>query len=44
MTVLGLSNRREVEVRQYPILIYALVPLAAQSHTGNADGRGIGHL
>ena len=29
MTVLGLSNRREVEVRQYPILIYALVPLAA---------------
>jgi rod shape-determining protein MreD len=29
MTVLGLSNRRELEVRRYPILIYALVPLAA---------------
>jgi rod shape-determining protein MreD len=29
MTVLGLSNHRELEVRQYPILIYALVPLAA---------------
>jgi len=29
MTVLGLSNRRELEIRRYPILIYALVPLTA---------------
>jgi rod shape-determining protein MreD len=29
MAILGADSRREVEVRRHPVLIYALVPLAA---------------
>jgi hypothetical protein len=29
MSVLGANFRRELEIRRYPMLVYALVPLAA---------------
>ena len=29
MSVLGAGTRRDVEIRSYPLLVYALVPLAA---------------
>jgi rod shape-determining protein MreD len=30
MSVLGANSRHDIEVRRYPVLVYALVPLAAQ--------------
>lgn len=30
MSVLGTNSRRDMEVHRYPLLVYALVPLAAQ--------------
>ena len=29
MSVLGANFRRDLEIRRYPLLVYALVPLAA---------------